>query len=105
MRFQPTACSRQSDRRELQDSKVRPHAHGTQTDVQVTEADREAAAPGPDHVLPVQTAHTGVCGEAQRRPRNLIDAAADDVTHRMAAEEISGEEGDVGCEEQTADAD
>ena len=46
--------------RHLQDPDVRPHAHRAEPDVQVTEADREQAAPGPQHVPPVEAAHARV---------------------------------------------
>ena len=55
--------------RHLEDPQVRPHAHRAEPDVQVTEADREQAAPGPQHVPPIEAAHARVRGEPQRRLR------------------------------------
>ena len=48
----------------LEDPHVRQDAHGAEPDVLVAEADREEAAPGPHHVLAVETAHARVTRKA-----------------------------------------
>ena len=53
----------------------------------------------------VETADAVICRQPERRARELIPPAADDVPHRMAAEEIPAEQHDIHREDERADAD
>src|SRR5436190_16425845 len=94
-----------AESRQLQDPIIRPDAQRAEPDVEVGEADGEEAGPCPEHVPPVEAAHARVGGETERRARELVDAAARDMSHRMAAEQVAAEQEDVRREQQRAEAD
>src|SRR5439155_12587454 len=87
------------------DPDVRPHAHRTQPDVQVSEPDGEEARPRPHHVLAVEAVHARVRAKADRRTRELVDTSAGDVPHRMAPKKVSTEQKGVYGQHQRSDAD
>src|SRR6185436_10229132 len=91
---------RASGNRASPEPDVRPHAHRAESDVQVAESHREETAPRPHHVPPVETADARIRRQTNRHTRKLIDAAAHNVTQRMAAEEIAAEKNRIGCEKK-----
>src|SRR5262249_24698847 len=90
---------------------VAPDAHGTKANVQVGEADHEQGNPGPFHVLFVEggaaaphlVAEVGFAGAAGAT--EALEAAAHQMTHRVAAEREPGQANDVGDHDECAEAD
>src|SRR5260370_38952592 len=76
---------------------VRPHAHRAEADVQVAEAHREETEPCPPHVPPIETADARIGSQPNRHTRKLIDAAANDMTHRVTTEQEAAQKSHVGC--------
>ena len=82
-----------------------PDPHGTHTNVDVGEGDGEQRHPRPSHVPAIEAARTVVRDLARGAARQLIDVAAHDVTHRMAAQRVATEEHDVRGENERSHAD
>src|SRR4051812_9729616 len=89
----------------LDQSDVMPDTHRDETDVDVGEGDREEADERPLHVPPIEAAGAVICRFPNGLARQLVQIAADDVTHRVAAERIAGEKDDVGGENDRPEAD
>src|SRR5580704_8201045 len=97
---------RKSDTRpSLENSPIRPDAHGAHPYVQIGEAYGKEAAPGEDHVAAIEAAHAIVGLFASGPAGELIEESAYQVTERVAAERVTTEENHIREKNQSADAD
>ena len=83
---------------------VGPDAHGTKSYVNVGECDPQQTAPGPDHVLTVQTTDAVVAFRFRGRAGENIHPAADEMSQRMATQCVSGQQKDVHTQHESPDA-
>ena len=84
----------------LEDPPIVPDTHRAEAHVQVREPDPEQARPGPEHMAPVQTTHTGVSSGADRLFRDLIQKSTDQMAEGMTPERITAEQNHVEGEHQ-----
>src|SRR5262249_49143903 len=89
----------------LQDSPVMPDAHGTEAHVDVGEADRDQAGPGPFFVARVQPAYRLVEPVADGVLRHTIERSANEMTEGVAAIHITGQQDDVYNQDDSPDTD
>src|SRR5579871_426546 len=79
----------------LQDSPIRPDAHGAHPYIEIGEADGEEAEPGPHHVAAVEAAHAIVRGSADGALGHAVEHAADQVAERVASEGVAAQQDHV----------
>src|SRR5712691_8676713 len=88
-----------------EDPEIGPDPHRAESDVEVSEADREKAEPCKELVLVIQRARARVGLVADRMLRHFVMRAARDVAHDVAPERVAAEEHDIHREEDGAGAD
>src|SRR3989442_1643175 len=87
----PTRRVRQSGIRPSEDSPVGPDAHRTKAHIDVGERDPEQTHPRPEHVPPIEAAHTTVCFLTDWLFRELIAAPANQMAKRVTTESVAAE--------------
>src|SRR5439155_23727568 len=85
-------------------SDVMPHARRAEADVKIGEHDGAEAAPGPEHVAAIEATGAEVSLLPQRGARRLVHEPANQMAQRMAAKSIAGQENDVHCQNDGAEA-
>src|SRR5256885_10078863 len=82
-----------------------PDTHRAKPDVKIGEPHPEQAHPGPEHVASIEAAHAAVGLLTERRFREPVDAAADQMPERVTAEGVAAEEYDIEGQNDRPDAD
>src|SRR5438105_4247968 len=100
-----TSCRCVSGSATLEEPRVVPDAHREHAHVEVGEAHREEAQPGPAHVPAVERACAAVGGAADARASQLVAPAAHEVAQRVAAQRVAAEEDHVHGQHERAQAD
>src|SRR5947208_1737361 len=88
-----------------EDPPILPNATGAQANVHVREPDPEQAEPRPGHVLAVQAARTLVGLVPEWGLRHLVQAAADEMSERVAPERVPAEQDHVNDQHERPQAD
>ena len=89
----------------LNDSEIVPDAHGTETHIQISEADPEQTHPRPKHVATVKTTHAGVRAIASWRLCELIAKSSDEMSQGVASDCVAAQQIDVDGEYKSTDPD
>src|SRR5438094_4977453 len=82
----------------LKNSYVMPDAHRTEPHVKVGERYPEQTHPRPEHVPAIEAAHATIRPLAQRRFGEPVDATANQMAKRVAAEGVTAEQNHIDCQ-------
>src|SRR5438876_1251962 len=81
-----------------QEAQVVPDAPRAHSHVEIREPHPEQTRPGPEQVLPIETAHATIRFLTERRAGKLIEAATDEVPQGMTPEGVTAEQSQVQAE-------